>query len=128
MVRTRKEAIRLDKDDGKAYVSELICSGCGICVRKCPFDALRIVNLPDELETDHLHRFGPNAFTLYRIPVPRRGSVVGLLGRNGTGKSTLLRVLSGELIPNLGHFKNPPTKEQVKENYVGKQMYEYFNG
>jgi len=32
MVRTRKEAIRLG-DDGKAYVSELLCSGCGICVR-----------------------------------------------------------------------------------------------
>jgi ATP-binding cassette subfamily E protein 1 len=128
MVRTRKEAIRVDKEDGKAYVSELICSGCGICVRKCPFGALKIVNLPDELETDHIHRFGPNAFTLYRIPVPRRGSVVGLLGRNGIGKSTLLRILSGELVPNLGNFEEPPTKKKVKENFVGKQMYDYFDG
>jgi ATP-binding cassette subfamily E protein 1 len=127
MVRTRKEAIR-QGEDGKAYVSELICSGCGICVKKCPFDALRIVNLPDELETDHIHRFGPNAFTLYRLPTPRRGSVTGLLGRNGMGKSTILRILSGELVPNLGKFMEPAEQEAVVENFRGKPMEEYFRG
>jgi ATP-binding cassette subfamily E protein 1 len=127
MVRTRREAIRQD-EEGKAFVSEFICSGCGICVKKCPFDALSIVNLPDELESEHLHRFGPNSFTLYRIPKPRQGTVVGLLGRNGIGKSTLLKVLAGELIPNLGKFDNPPTKEGVTEHYEGTPMYDYFNG
>ena len=125
MVRTRREAIRIG-DNGKAYVAEMICSGCGICVRKCPFDALRIVNLPDELKTDHTHRFGPNAFTLYRLPTLKRGSVVGLLGRNGIGKSTILRILSGELIPNLGNYMEPPTKEEVKENYAGQPMFDYL--
>ncbi|MGD0803164.1 MAG: ribosome biogenesis/translation initiation ATPase RLI [Candidatus Bathyarchaeia archaeon] len=126
MVRTRREAIRIG-DDGKAYVAEMICSGCGICVKKCPFDALRIVNLPDELKTDHTHRFGPNAFTLYRLPTLKQGSVVGLLGRNGIGKSTILRILSGELVPNLGNYMEPPTKEQVEENYAGQPMYDYLD-
>ncbi|MDP2899643.1 MAG: ribosome biogenesis/translation initiation ATPase RLI [Candidatus Bathyarchaeota archaeon] len=126
MVRTRREAIRVG-DDGKAYVAEMICSGCGICVRKCPFDALRIVNLPDELKTDHTHRFGPNAFTLYRLPTLKKGSVVGLLGRNGIGKSTILRILSGELVPNLGNYMEPPTKEGVEENYAGQPTYDYLD-
>jgi ATP-binding cassette subfamily E protein 1 len=126
MVRTRREAIRVG-DDGKAYVAEMICSGCGICVKKCPFDALRIVNLPDELKTDHTHRFGPNAFTLYRLPTLKQGSVVGLLGRNGIGKSTILRILSGEMVPNLGNHSEPPTKQQVEENYAGQPMYDYLD-
>ena len=50
MVRSKVEAIRVEED--KAIISEILCSGCGICVKKCPFKAISIVNLPDELEKD----------------------------------------------------------------------------
>ena len=89
MVRLGREAIKIE--GGRAVILEPLCTGCGICVRKCPFKALSIVNLPDELGGEHIHRFGPNAFTLFRLPTPRRGRVIGLLGRNGMGKTTALR-------------------------------------
>jgi ATP-binding cassette subfamily E protein 1 len=60
-----------------AYISEILCIGCGICVKKCPFDAIQIINLPKELEKDVTHRFGVNQFKLHRLPTPRPGQVLG---------------------------------------------------
>ena len=100
------EAIRIEGK--KAVISEALCSGCGICVKKCPFHAISIVNLPDELEKDCSHRFGENTFKLFRLPTPSPGTVLGLLGQNGIGKTTTLKVLSGEVKPNLGNFENRP--------------------
>src|SRR6476659_832639 len=67
--------------DGKAVISEDLCNGCGICVKKCPFDAIVIVNLAKELGQDKIHQFGVNSFRLYRLPAPKKGSVIGLLGK-----------------------------------------------
>jgi ATP-binding cassette subfamily E protein 1 len=124
MVRSRKEAIRVEGD--RAYVAEHLCSGCGICVRKCPFQALKVVNLPDELGSDLIHRFGPNTFALYRLPTPRRGAVVGLLGRNGMGKTLALKILSGELTPNLGSYEDPPSKEEILRGFAGLPIHDYL--
>jgi translation initiation factor RLI1 len=33
------------------------------------------------------------------------GEVLGLVGTNGIGKSTALKILAGKLKPNLGRFK-----------------------
>jgi ATP-binding cassette subfamily E protein 1 len=124
MVRSRVEAIRIEGN--KAVISEMLCSGCGICVKKCPFKAISIVNLPDELEKDCSHRFGLNAFKLFRLPTPSPGIVLGLLGQNGIGKTTTLKVLSGEFKPNLGNFDNPPPWSEIVQHYRGSTLQDYF--
>src|SRR5512136_1654717 len=124
MVRSHVEAVRVE--GGKAIISEQLCSGCGICVKKCPFKAISIVNLPDELEKDCSHRFGENAFKLFRLPTPGAGTVLGLLGQNGIGKTTTLKVLSGEIKPNLGNFQDPPEWNEIIEFYRGSTLQDYF--
>jgi ATP-binding cassette subfamily E protein 1 len=125
MVRIRREAIR-QGEDGKPVIAEMLCSGCGICVQKCPFKAITIVNLPEALSGEEVHRFGPNAFALYRLPIPRLGTVSGLIGRNGMGKTTMMRILSGELIPNLGRFNDPPSPEEIVEHFAATPLQDYF--
>ncbi|KAF7042711.1 hypothetical protein CFC21_052231 [Triticum aestivum] len=105
VVKTGKLCIEVSPVAKLAFISEELCIGCGICVKKCPFDAIEIINLPKDLEKDTTHRYGPNTFKLHRLPVPRPGQVLGLVGTNGIGKSTALKVLAGKLKPNLGRFK-----------------------
>ncbi len=124
MVRSRVEAIRVEGN--KAVISETLCSGCGICVKKCPFKAISIVRLPDELEKDCSHRFGPNTFKLYRLPTPSPGTVLGLLGQNGIGKTTTLKVFSGDTKPNLGKYDNPPNWTEIIQFYRGSTLQDYF--
>jgi ATP-binding cassette subfamily E protein 1 len=95
-------------------------------VKKCPFKAISIVNLPDELEKDCSHRFGPNTFKLFRLPTPSPGTVLGLLGQNGIGKTTTLKVLSGEIKPNLGNYQNPPDWNEIIQYYRGSALQDYF--
>jgi len=124
MVRSRVEAIRVEGN--KALISEALCSGCGICVKKCPFKAISIVNLPDELEKDCSHRFSANSFKLFRLPMPSPGTVLGLLGQNGIGKSTTLKVFSGDIKPNLGEFDDPPEWTEIIQYYRGSSLQDYF--
>jgi ATP-binding cassette subfamily E protein 1 len=97
-----KLCIEVTPNDKIAKISEELCIGCGICVKKCPFEAISIINLPSNLSRDTTHRYGQNTFKLHRLPTPRPGEVLGLVGTNGIGKSTALKILAGKLKPNLG--------------------------
>ncbi|GKT89746.1 translation initiation factor RLI1 [Colletotrichum tofieldiae] len=109
VVRSGKLCIEVSPESRIAFLSESLCIGCGICPKKCPFSAITIINLPTNLETQVTHRYSANSFKLHRLPMPRPGNVLGLVGTNGIGKSTALKILSGKLKPNLGRYDNPPT-------------------
>ncbi|RLB58120.1 MAG: ribosome biogenesis/translation initiation ATPase RLI, partial [Deltaproteobacteria bacterium] len=70
-VRNGIEAIVMK--DEKPVVSEELCVGCGICIHKCPFKAIHIENLADELESELVHQYGENGFRLFRLPSPSLG-------------------------------------------------------
>lgn len=123
-VRTGDETVKLD-DEGKALISEELCVGCGICVKKCPFEAIDIITLPEELEYP-THRYGPNSFVLYGLPAPVQGKVTGVLGANGIGKSTSVKILSGQLTPNLGLFEEEAQWEAILRKYTGTELFEYL--
>ena len=120
------ECVTINEESKKAQIDEDICNGCGICVKVCPFDAITIVNLASELATDKIHQYGANSFRLYKLPTPRKGEVVGLLGRNGMGKSTVVNILSGKLKPNLGRYENPPEWDEIFKHYSGTELKQHF--
>ena len=125
--RTGTEVIWIGQETGKAEISEETCIACGICVRKCPFDAIRIIGLPEELKEDLVHQYGKNAFRLFRLPVPKKGSVIGLLGPNGIGKTTTVGILSGETAPNLGHYRRKkPHWDEVLDYFKGTELHDYL--
>jgi ATP-binding cassette, sub-family E, member 1 len=124
--KTGGECIIQRPDDGKALISEDLCTGCGICIRKCPFDAIVIVNLAKELSEDKVHQYGVNSFRFYRLPTPKKGAVVGLVGRNGMGKSTIVNILSGSMKPNLGRYDQEVSWDEVLKYYQGTEMKSHF--
>jgi len=101
-----------------------------MCVKKCPYNqhgaVIKIINLPEELESDTSHRYGVNAFKLFRLPIPKEGKVLGLIGANGVGKTTALRILAGEIKPNLGRYDDPPDWDEIIRAYRGSELQPFF--
>eukprot|EP00039_Didymoeca_costata_P019118 m.336317 g.336317 ORF g.336317 m.336317 type:complete len:612 (+) comp17813_c0_seq1:65-1900(+) len=126
VVRMGKICIEVTPKDKIAFISEILCIGCGICVKKCPFEAIKIINLPSNLDKHTTHRYSANSFKLHRLPMPRPGEVLGLVGTNGIGKSTALKILAGKQKPNLGKFESPPDWEEILAHFRGSELQNYF--
>uniref|UniRef100_A0A2A4JCE5 ATP-binding cassette sub-family E member 1 n=1 Tax=Heliothis virescens TaxID=7102 RepID=A0A2A4JCE5_HELVI len=126
VVRMGKLCIEVTPNDKIATISEELCIGCGICVKKCPFDAITIINIPSNLEKHTTHRYSKNSFKLHRLPIPRPGEVLGLVGQNGIGKSTALKILAGKQKPNLGRFADPPDWQEILSHFRGSELQNYF--
>ena len=121
-----KLCIEVTVDDKISKISETLCIGCGLCIKKCPFEAITIINLPKNLNSQTSHRYGMNTFKLHRLPLPQIGQVLGLVGTNGIGKTTALKILSGKEKPNLGNYSKPPDWNQIIKHYKGTELYNFF--
>ena len=113
------------KAEGKAQINEELCIGCGICPRRCPFGAIHILNMPEEFKQEPIHKYGPDQFRIYSLPTPQFGKVVGVVGKNGIGKTTALQIIAGLLKPNLGKEKEASYDELIKR-FKGTEAQNYF--
>src|SRR3989344_4713464 len=122
--RTGKECIKIE-DDGKLVIVEELCTGCGICPKAAP-DAIKIINLPEELKGIPVHRYGENKFVLYSIPSPVFSSVIGIIGINGIGKSTSIKILAGVIKPNLGDIGKESDYYKLVSFFKGTESQKFF--
>ena len=110
----KAKVVYADSVTKKARINSKKCIACGICVNKCPTHAISMVGLPVELKEEPIHQFGENSFRLYGLPFLVKGKVTGLIGANGIGKTTVMEILSGKLVPNGGIYQ----LENLDLNYV----------
>ncbi|HUT82369.1 MAG TPA: ribosome biogenesis/translation initiation ATPase RLI [Candidatus Bathyarchaeia archaeon] len=100
-----RKVVYADNVTKKARIDSKKCIACGICVNKCPTHAIAMVGLPVELREEPIHQYDENAFRLYGLPFLAKGKVAGLIGANGIGKTTVLNILAGKLVPNGGNYE-----------------------
>lgn len=114
-------------EEVRADISESLCIGCGQCAKKCPFNAIKIVNLPQKLPKI-VHRFAKNSFQLHSLPEINVNKTLSLIGRNGIGKSTILKILNGQIKPNLGiQDSSSNNLKNIHKMFRGTQLQNIFD-
>ena len=121
-VRMGDDTVTIDTE-GYPVISEILCTGCGICPKRCPMDCITIINLAGETGAP-IYQYGENTFRLYGMPLPQKG-VVGLIGKNGIGKSTAIKLLAGHLAPNFAEFEKKHTHEEIMSR-LAPELQNYF--
>lgn len=124
-VRMGEETIVLDTTSIFPIIDETLCTGCGICQNRCPYKAISIINIGFELDFP-LHQYGKNQFRLFSLPTIENSYITGIIGRNGSGKTTALNILSGMMLPNFGNYEKKGTIEETLEYFKGKAIYTHF--
>jgi len=127
--RSGEECITIDENTKFPIIDENICIGCGLCVHRCEksgFKAISVVNLPEQLKEPPIFRYGKNEFTLFRLPFPVEGKIVGLLGSNGVGKTTALQILSGNIKPNMGNVGEEVDYSELINIFRGTELQNYL--
>lgn len=115
------------EENDKAVIDEILCSGCGICPKHCPFDAITIINLPEALNKSPIHQYGKNGFRVFDLPFVQKNSIVGIVGRNGIGKSSVINILSNNLKANFGKVDSN-LDEKIDENQYFDNLNSLFKG
>lgn len=116
----------IDENEELHIEEEDVMEAHKMAINKYPYEgAIKMIKLPTE-EGEKVHQFHENSFRLYGLPAPDKGSVVGIIGENGTGKSVALKILAGDIQPNLGNWEDPPKWQRIHEKYRGTDLQNHF--
>lgn len=123
----KEVGFHIDTAINKAAIDEeIVIEAHKISAQRCPFQAIQIVKLPQELQEEPIHQFARNQFRLFSLPNVKEKTVIGIIGRNGIGKSTALQILSGAIKPNLGKFEENVSDDEIIKRYSTKTLGTYF--